>query len=76
MRRKQRTNSLYSSVKHNDKQHCPEDLACFQCCKCVERLTKQNKILVDKNQTLGKEKEECLKEIMRLNKVIKAWEKR
>jgi hypothetical protein len=74
--RKQRTLSQYHSVRHNSKQHCPEDIACRQCCKCVEVLKKQSKILMEKNQAVGKEKEDYLKEIMRLNKIVRDWEKR
>lgn len=66
--KRDRTISNYASVKHPTKQHCPEDLSCGACCRCVERLMKQNKILLDKVQNWGREKEMLEKEILRLRK--------
>lgn len=48
---KDRAKSQYHSVKHTTKQHCSQDISCQQCCKCVEILKKQNKVLSEKNQS-------------------------
>lgn len=66
--KKERAKSQYHSLKHPNKQHCPQDLSCQQCCQCVDILKKQNKILSEKNQSWGKEKEMLEREILRLRK--------
>jgi phage shock protein A len=74
--RKQRTISQYTTIKHDNKRHCPEDLACEGCCSCVEQYKNQIKILRDKLDKVSKENVELEKMLFRLNKNISEFEKR
>ena len=65
---RERAHSQRINSKHHDKRHCAEDLTCRACCQCVEILKKQNKILMEKNQSWAKEKDDLVKAIMKLNK--------
>jgi len=65
-----RTVSQYTTLRHDSKQHCPQDLSCKGCCSCVEMLKNQNKILREKVDKLAKDNQDKEKIMTKLIKTL------
>lgn len=71
-----RTVSQYTTVRHESKRHCRDDVACAGCCSCVEQLKNQNKILREKVERLAREAQDGERLMARMNKTISDFQKR
>lgn len=73
---RQRTITQYTTIRHHNKRHCPEDLTCQACCSCVQQFQNQNRILKEKLEKFIKDNDENQKIMAKLTKTISELEKR